>query len=134
MTRRRTWCFLGVGSCIGDFNDLPFTVAVSNSGLVRGYPRGLDVMAFLGSERAKAILIREGDTDYEDYWDRFDELAEEFGPLSPEEWNRSLYWGWLYSLQALMTGYGDGYPAFMQSPAWSKRSLNAALASWTKFK
>ena len=126
--------FPRVGSYIGDLNDLPFTVAISNSGLVRGYPRGLDVMALLGSEQARDILIQEGDTDYEDYWDRFNELAEEFGPLSPEEWNRNLYWGWLYSLRALITGYGDGYPAFMQTPAWSKRSLNSALASWTELR
>jgi len=122
--------FPQVGNYIGDFNGLPFT----RSGLTRSYPRGLDVMALLGSEQAKSILIQEGDTDYEGYWDQFNELAEEFGAFSPEEWNRNLYWGWLYSLQALITGYGDGYPAFMQTPAWSKRSLNAALASWTELR
>jgi len=38
------------------------------------------------------------------------------------------------SLQALITGYGDGYPAFMQTQAWSKRFLNSALASWTELR
>ncbi len=123
-----------VWNYIGDFNDLPFTAVVTSTGIWRGYPRGLDVMALLGSEQAKAILIQEGDTDYERYWDRFNELAEQFGAFSPEDWNRNLYWGWLYSLQALITGYGDGYPAFMQTPAWSKRSLNAVLASWMELR
>ena len=122
--------FPQVGNYIGDFNSLPFTC----SGLTRSYPRGLDVMALLGSEQAESIVIQEEDTDYEGYWDRFNELAEEFGAFSLEEWNRNLYWGWLYSLKALITGYGDGYPAFMQTPAWSKRSLNAALASWTELR
>ncbi len=123
-----------VGNYTGDFNGLPFTGVVTDFGLLRGYPRGLDVMALLGSEQAMDILIQEGDTDYGGYWDKFNELAEEFGALSPEEWNRNLYWGWLYSLQALIKDYKDGYPAFMRTPAWSKRSLNATLASWTELR
>ena len=118
----------------GDLNNLPFTSVVSLAGIVRGYPRGLDVMALLGSEQARAILIQEGDTDYVGYWDRFNELADQFGAFSREDWNRNLYWGWLYSLQPLITDYGDGYPVFMQGPAWSRRSLNAALASWAELR
>jgi hypothetical protein len=118
----------------GDLSNLPFTSVSSIAGIIRGYPRGLDVMALLDSEQAKDILIQEGDTDYVGYWDQFNKLADEFGAFGPEEWNRNLYWGWLYSLQALIADYGDGYPVFMQSPAWSKRSLNAALASWAELR
>jgi hypothetical protein len=126
--------FPQVENYTGDVNKLPFTSVVSLAGIVRGYPRGLDVMALLGSEQARTILIQEGDTDYEDYWDRFNELAEEFGAFGREDWSRNLYWSWLYSLQALIGDYGDGYPVFMQTPAWSKRSLSAALASWTELR
>jgi hypothetical protein len=126
--------FSQVKDYTGDLNDLPFTSIVAPLGIVRGYPRGLDVMALLGSEQAKDILIQEGDTDYLGYWEKFNELADEFGAFGPEDWNRNLYWGWLYSLQALIADYGEGYPVFMQSPAWSKRSLNAALASWTELR
>jgi hypothetical protein len=127
--------FPRVGNYTGGYNiALPFTSVVTPINIIRGYPRGLDVMALLGSEQAREILTREGDTNYWGYWDRFNELEEEFGTFGPEEWNRNLYWGWLYSLQALITSYGDGYPSFMQTPAWSKRSLNAALASWTELR
>ena len=122
----------------GDVNNLPFTgvkaQTVMGIAILRGYPRGLDVMALLGSEQAREILIQEGDTDYQGYWDRYNELAETFGAFSREDWNRNLYWGWLYSLKALIADYPDGYPAFMRTPAWSKRSLNAALASWTELR
>ncbi|MCP4613099.1 MAG: DUF3160 domain-containing protein [Planctomycetes bacterium] len=118
----------------GDLSNLPFTSVGSIAGIIRGYPRGLDVMALLGSGQAMDILIQEGDTDYLGYWERFNELADEFGAFGAEEWNRNLYWGWLYSLQALITDYGDGYPVFMQRAAWSKRSLNAALASWAELR
>ena len=119
-----------VGKYIGDLNNPPFTLG----GSFRCYPRGLDVMAILGSQEARSILIEEGDTDYEYYWDRFNELAEQFGAFNREDWNRNLYWGWLHSLQALIKIYGDGYPGYMRSPAWSKRTLNAALASWTELR
>jgi hypothetical protein len=123
-----------VGKYAGDFNDLPFTAAVTPDGIFRGYPRGLDVMALLGSQQARDILVQEGDTAYTDYEDRFNELAEEFGAFSSADWNRNLYWGWLYSLRALLGGFGEGYPSFMQTPAWSKRFLNASLASWTELR
>ncbi len=127
--------FSQVKDYTGDLTNLPFTCVVTPLGIiVRGYPRGLDVMALLGSEQAKDILIREGDTDYVGYWEKFNELADEFGAFGAEDWNRNLYWGWLYSLQALIGDYGEGYPVFMQGPAWSKRSLNAALASWTELR
>jgi len=126
--------FPQVENYTGDVNNLPFTSIVTVAGILRGYPRGLDAMALLGSEQAKEILIQEGDTDYEGYWDRFNELAETFGAFSREDWNRNLYWGWLYSLRALIADTPAGYPAFMRTPAWSKRSLNAALASWTELR
>lgn len=34
----------------------------------------------------------------------------------------------------IIYGPWTGYPAYMQTPAWSKRSLNAALASWTELR
>ena len=118
----------------GDFDDLPFTAVITGAGIFRGYPRGLDVMALLGSEQAKEILIDDGDTAYVDYWERYNGLAEEFAVFNEADWNRNLYWGWLYSLRALIAGYADGYPAFMQTAAWSRRCLNVSLASWTELR
>jgi len=123
-----------VGDYTGPRENLPFTSVVTDIGIIRGYPRGLDVMALLGSEEARDILISEWDAAYEGYWDRFDELAGQFGAFGPEDWNRNLYWGWLYSLKALLGGYGEGYPAFMRTEAWSRRCLHAALASWTELR
>ncbi|MHC4243550.1 MAG: DUF3160 domain-containing protein, partial [Planctomycetota bacterium] len=50
-----------VGDYMGGFNDLSFTSVITPGGIIRGYPRGLDIMALLGSEQAKAIMIQEGD-------------------------------------------------------------------------
>ena len=112
----------------------PFTCGFSGVGWERCYPRGLDVMAILGSDRARAILVEEGDTDYIDYWLRFNELKTEFNAFGLSDWNRNLYWGWLYSLRALIDDFGEGYPSFMRTHPWQKKELNAALASWTELR
>ena len=122
--------FPKVGAYTGNLTPEPFTFFQG----FRDYPRGLDVMAILGSNCAGAILIEEGDTDYIDYDRRFDELKSEFDAFSLSDWNRNLYWGWLYSLRSLIEGFGQGYPNFMRTQAWEKKELNAALSSWTQLR
>jgi hypothetical protein len=124
----------------GDPQSWPFTKAISTlvPGLeqryVRGYPRGLDVMALFGSNQALHILIDEGDTDYIGFWRQFDEMKYEFDAFTVDDWNQNLYWSWLYSLKALVTDFPQGYPNFMQTAAWQKKSLNATLASWSELR
>jgi Protein of unknown function (DUF3160) len=115
----------------GDSSRQPFTKSVDG---VRGYPRGLDVMALLGSKQALHILIDEGDTSYSGYWQQFGDLKDEFDALGAAEWNANLYWSWLYSLRALLADLPEGYPNFMRTDAWQRRSLGAALASWTELR
>jgi len=118
----------------GDWDPQPFTLGNTGVRWARCYPRGLDVMAILGSSCAETILAAEGDTDYVDYALRFDELKGEFDAFDVSDWNRNLYWGWLYSLQALIGEFPVGYPNFMRTEAWEKKELNAALASWTELR
>jgi len=119
----------------GDWNPIPFTVAQTGDGsFTRGYPRGLDVMAILGSARALVILIEQEETEYINYWQKFGNLKAEFEALNISDWNRNLYWGWLYALQSLITEFGEGYPNFMQTQAWEKKELNAALSSWAELR
>ncbi len=112
----------------------PFTYGFTGVSWARCYPCGLDVMVILGSQRAKTILTGQGDTDYNNFWLQFDKLKAEFEGLNISDWNRNLYWSWLYSLRALIGGFGQGYPNFMRTQAWEKKELNAALASWTELR
>jgi len=101
---------------------------------VRGFPRGLDLMALLGSERAKDILESSGDTQYTDYEKKFSELKKEVDSLSQADWYKNLYLNWLLVLKALGIKFGEGYPTFMQTIAWQDKELNTALASWTELR
>ena len=112
----------------------PFTYVWTPLGPIRGFPRGLDAMDLLGSDRAQAILGAEGDTEYKLYAEQRQKLLDEFAAFSLEDWNRNLYWGWLYVLKSLLGTYGPGYPTFMQTEAWRDKSLHTALASWTELR
>ncbi len=115
-------------------SDAPFTLVYSQGGPIRGFPRGLDVLAVLGSNRALEILEKEGDTAYENYAERLDDLRNQFATFSENDWNRNLYWSWLYSLKALLGEPSEGYPTFMRTNAWLDKKLNTALASWTELR
>ena len=126
----------------GDFvgEGKPFTMEYTQGGPARCFPRGLDVMAVLGSQRALEILKNEGDTDYQgqntSYMKKLSQLREEFSELNETEWNRNLYFSWVYTLKSLIKGrenYTD-YPAFMQTQAWEDKELNTALGSWAELR
>jgi len=113
----------------------PFTLVISGAGRpIRGFPRGLDVMALLGSERARQIMDELDDTNYARYDEAFNLLKAEFDAFDTIAWNKNLYWSWLYSLKALLSDFGDGYPTFMKGTAWKDKEITTALASWTELR
>lgn len=123
------------GEYNGDKNKKPFTYVVSRVGKgVRGFPRGLDIMALLGSERAKKIIKELGDANYSNYEKKFNELKQEINSLPASEWYKNLYWNWLHVLKSLLIDFGNGYPTFMQTKAWQDKELNTALASWAELR
>jgi hypothetical protein len=119
-----------------------FTCTMGANGPIRGFPRGLDVMALLGSERARELLAELGDDGYGTqekgkdlkYQVVFDALKKEFDGFTAKDWNRNLYWSWLWSLKPLLEKYGDGYQTFMTTAAWRDKSLSTALGSWAQLR
>jgi hypothetical protein len=106
----------------------------SEAGPIRGFPRGLDIMALLGSKRAVYWLNELNDSSYENYSVQYGKIESEFSNLSAADWNRNLYWSWLYSLQPLLKDHGNDYPTFMQTDAWKDKEMNTALASWAELR
>lgn len=101
---------------------------------VRVFPRGLDVTAVLGSQRAEEILDKEKDSAFENYDEQFQKLKQEFSSLPQDQWAENLYWNWLYSLLPTLTVKGNGYPVFMQQESWLDKDLNSFLGSWAELR
>lgn len=113
----------------------PFTYIIDGAGRpVRGFPRGLDVMALLGSDRSKELLDKLNDSNYKEYDRQYKELEDEFNSFDAAEWNKNLYWSWLFALKPLLNDHGAGYPTFMQTDAWQDKELTTALASWAELR
>ncbi len=110
----------------------PFTLFVSMyDGPYRGVPRGLDVFSVFGSARAERILQDEGDTEYSGYEEKVTELRQLY---ARGEHGRDLYHRWLRVLRTLLATPPPAAPAFMQSDAWGRKQLNAALGSWAELR
>jgi hypothetical protein len=95
-------------------------------------PKGLDVMAALGSERAWELL--DDQKGYYRYVEQMDALRSGIANITNEEWTQNLYYLWLYSLLPLLTSTPDGYPLFMSNQAWTDKQLYTALGSWTELR
>ncbi|MGI5817674.1 MAG: DUF3160 domain-containing protein [Armatimonadota bacterium] len=101
----------------------------------RDVPMGLDVMAALGSERAREILIEQYTQDrFANYEAQLDRVTAEMEQTPESTWRSNMYWGWLYSLRPLLQPTGAGYPTFMQSVQWLDRNLSTSLASWAELR
>ncbi len=125
-----------VGAYTGAYmgNQKPFTLVISGAGPIRGSPRGLDVMALLGSDRSRELLDELDDSNYKDYDQQYGTLEDEFDSFDMAEWNKNLYWSWLFALKPLLNDHGSGYPTFMQTDAWQDKELTTALASWAELR
>ena len=101
----------------------------------RLFPKGLDVTAVLGSQRAYSILLDVyGEGRYANYMEQMEKLRNEFGQLPQGQWVENLYWSWLYALRPLLEVKGEGYPVFMQNQGWVDKDINTFLGSWTELR
>jgi hypothetical protein len=102
----------------------------------RPLPRGLDVFAALGSNRAKQILInvhREQD-GWKEYPASLAKAESAFAGRDSVFWYQNVYYAWLHALRALNEPVSKSAPRFMQSPAWQDKSLNSSLGSWSELR
>jgi hypothetical protein len=101
----------------------------------RVFPRGLDLMAILGSARARSHLIDLYHEDkYLNYTRQLDSLTLQFATKPAPQWADNLYWNWLYTLVPLLQTPGKGYPFFMTTQAWADKSLASASGSWAELR
>jgi len=99
----------------------------------RVMPKGIDVFAALGSERAYQLLIP--DFVYADFEKNLESLKAQFNNFTAEDWTQSSYLAWIHCLEGLVNvEHGGDYPDFMRTLAWQDEKLNTALASWAQLR
>ncbi len=93
-------------------------------GVDRPLPSALDLLAALGSERARALLAPQ--------LDRLPSLrAALASPLPP---GAGVFGRWLDVLRLVVSAPPAGQPPFILSPAWADRPLVTAAGSWAELR
>jgi hypothetical protein len=106
-------------------------VDYDNKPTLRDVPKGIDVFAAMGVTAAEQILMDEK-TDWKDLSTN---LAKMKKRMSEIDWSETIANQWMSSLKAMSDKDKDQkLPYFMQNPEWSKKDLNAMLASWAELK
>ena len=101
----------------------------------RNFPKGLDVFAAMGSERALYLLDKtDGLKAVPGFTKQMDKMRKEMRETPLARWQSNLYYGWLWSLQPITTPLPEGYPSVMRTDAWLDKSLFTALGSWTELR
>lgn len=110
-------------------------VDYDNKPTLRATPKGLDFMAAMGVSAAEQIL-KEEQTPWKDYDNHLKAMKKRMGEIN---WDETICTRWMNTLKVLNVWSGDKnnqkqLPYFMLNPEWSKKDLNAALASWAELK
>ncbi len=100
----------------------------------RGLPKGLDLLAAMGSDEAYQLLDEMGETHYENFDTQMTKVKAEIASYGLDSWTQNLYWAWLYAMQPLFEVKGQQYPAFMQTQAWLRKDMSTALSTWAELK
>lgn len=100
----------------------------------RMLPTVLDVPAALGSDVAREIALENGAKAFPDYEVNLNKLRDDISSSQESIWNASLYAGWLNTLRPLLDEKGEGYPSFMQSVEWTKKTLETFAGSYAELK
>jgi len=116
----------------GEKGEKPFTWAADQvAGEIRGFPRGMDIMAVLGSTTAEAVLKAKGDMDYENYSNNLNALKKSYKSSGTSGY---VYEKILRAFEPLFSEADKNAPAFMRSDTWKRKSLNTALGAWTELR
>ena len=97
----------------------------------RATPKGLDFFAAMGVSAAEQILMDEK-TEWKDFGKQMQAMKKRMGEI---KWDETIATQWMNTLKILNDKeQKDKLPYFMVNPEWSKKDLNAALASWAELK
>ena len=97
----------------------------------RATPKGLDVFAAMGVSAAEQILIEEK-CEWKDYTANLTKMKKR---MSEVDWKETIVTQWMNTLKVMNDkDKSQKLPYFMMNPEWSKKDLNAALASWAELK
>ncbi|MEO0080114.1 MAG: DUF3160 domain-containing protein [candidate division WOR-3 bacterium] len=105
----------------------------------RTMPMGLDVMAALGSDRARDYLINLYHQDrFQNYLARLDSLRAAFNRFDARDWHQNAYYNWLYllrlNLMPILPQRNSILARFVTAVAYPDKTLVTSSGSWAELR
>lgn len=97
-------------------------------------PSPLDLAASFGSGFAYDVQKAAGETDYENYDAKLDEMRTAISERDLADWGSTVYDGWLWALQPLWFEHGKAFPDYMRTDAWAAKDHQAGFGSYAELK
>jgi Protein of unknown function (DUF3160) len=98
-------------------------------------PSPLDLAASFGSAFAYHVQARKGETkSYPEYNQQLAKMRSLVRARTQADWGRTVYDGWLWTLEPSWTPHGKAFPDFMRTNAWTIKSHQAGFGSYAELR
>lgn len=120
------------------FGELVFSKVGTWPDNPRLLPMGLDIMAALGSQRARHHLLDTYHEDrFENYESQLDSVTAKLARMTDEDWRGTAFLQWLHTLKLNLEPVGTFHegavvPLFVRSRAYADKTLMTASGSWAE--
>ncbi|NUM25455.1 MAG: DUF3160 domain-containing protein [Candidatus Buchananbacteria bacterium] len=127
--------YQATGEYLGETKNvvLPFTGCNVEKLFLRCWPTSLDLFNLLGNQTAANILSENKNNLYQNYQPNLNQLKEELTKFDQNTWHDNAYLSLLSALQKINHDNTAGYPVFMTTDAWRKKTLTTSLGAWVDF-
>ncbi|MAF13376.1 MAG: hypothetical protein CMI53_00580 [Parcubacteria group bacterium] len=122
---------IGNHRTVGPREELPFTACNNQGDINRCIVTGLDLFNLLDNQAARQVLTESLDDNYPSYLSRINNFVDQVMKFDQNTWHDNSYLAMLSALQNLNDQDRTAWPSFMNSEAWSKKSLSTGLATWS---
>jgi hypothetical protein len=112
----------------------PFTLVNAQGMLIRGFPRGLDILSVFSFPQADELIKAGHDDLYKGYQEELSKLRKALPDENSQEWQKDLYIGRLNAMRKLSKLPKGIVPKAMKDKHWQLKQLTAALGSWTELR
>jgi hypothetical protein len=100
----------------------------------RYLPSPLDLASAFGSGFAYRVQAKAGETKYPNYDSQMAKMRRLIAGRSQAAWGRTVYDGWLWSIEPSWLPHGNAFPDFMRTPQWTIKSHQSGFGSYAELR
>jgi Protein of unknown function (DUF3160) len=100
----------------------------------RWLPSAMDLASAFGSRFAYRVQKARGETNYPHYDTQMVKMRRLLADRPQSAWGRTVYDGWLWSIEPSWLPHGKAFPDFMRTKAWTIKSHQTGFGSYAELR